>query len=55
MGTRIALVAEVEDVEAVVVKAVAGGAVSEGEVAEVENAYHDGGRVGTVKDPYNFV
>lgn len=53
--TDIAFVLETENVEAAVAKAVAAGAVSEGEVTEVENGYHGVGRVGKVKDPYGFV
>ncbi|KAL8026901.1 hypothetical protein ABFX02_14G060100 [Erythranthe guttata] len=45
---------ETEDVEAAVAKAVAAGAVSDGEWTEVEGGCC-GGRVGRVKDPYGNV
>lgn len=45
---------ETEDVEAAINKAVAAGAVAEGEVVSGEGACF-GERVGKVKDPFGFV
>ncbi|GAB4841509.1 hypothetical protein Ancab_022225 [Ancistrocladus abbreviatus] len=45
---------ETENVEAAIDKAVAAGAVAEGDVTEGEGACC-GGRVGKVKDPYGFI
>ncbi|XP_050204277.1 uncharacterized protein At5g48480 [Mercurialis annua] len=52
----ISLVLVTEDVEAAVSKAVAAGAVKEGETLEGEGAYYGGAeRVAKLKDPYGYV
>ncbi|KDP45249.1 hypothetical protein JCGZ_15114 [Jatropha curcas] len=53
VGTRITFSLETEDVESAISKAVAAGAVAEGEIVEEGACF--GGRVGKVKDPYGFV
>ncbi|XP_030547833.1 uncharacterized protein At5g48480 [Rhodamnia argentea] len=52
-GTGCVLCLETEDVEAAVRKAVAAGAVAEGELADGDGACCGGG-VGKVTDPYGF-
>lgn len=54
-GTGITLCLETEDVDGAVAKAVAAGAVAEGEITEGAGGCCGGGRVGKVKDPYGFV
>ncbi|KAK3001860.1 hypothetical protein RJ639_022129 [Escallonia herrerae] len=54
VGSGTVFCLETDDVDAAVGKAVAAGAVSEGETAEREGACC-GGRVGKVKDPYGIV
>ncbi|XP_030454653.1 uncharacterized protein At5g48480 [Syzygium oleosum] len=53
-GAGCVLCLETEDVEAAVAKAVAAGAVAEGDLADEADACCGGGRVGEVKDPYGF-
>lgn len=55
-GAGCVLCLETEDVEAAVAKAVAAGAVAEGDLADGADACcgGGGGRVGEVKDPYGF-
>ena len=45
---------ETQDVDGAVAKAVAAGAVAEGETVEGDGACC-GGRVGKVKDPYGYI
>lgn len=54
VGTGFVFCLETEEIEAAVEKAVKAGAISEGEIAEVEGACC-GGRVGKVKDPYGNI
>ncbi|KAJ9176664.1 hypothetical protein P3X46_011950 [Hevea brasiliensis] len=54
-GTGITVCLETEDVEAAISKAVAAGAVAEGEILEGDGACCGAGRVGKVKDPYGLV
>lgn len=50
-GSGCAFILETEDLDAAISKAIAAGAVAEGEVSEVEGS----GRVGKVKDPYGYL
>uniref|UniRef100_A0A2P2JEJ0 Uncharacterized protein MANES_12G054100 n=1 Tax=Rhizophora mucronata TaxID=61149 RepID=A0A2P2JEJ0_RHIMU len=52
---EITLCLETEDVEGAISKAVAAGAVAEGEITEGGGACFGCERVGQVKDPYGFV
>lgn len=50
-GSGCAFILETEDLDAAISKAIAAGAVAEGEVSEVEGS----GRVGKLKDPYGYL